>query len=323
MALAGCSGGDDGTHANQPVTIDTPIDVSTLPFAGPVDVATAGATRYSSYGCASSVDLGGPEVIHRVVVTESGLLAAEVSEGAVFLLRSNDPADCVSGGKKRAATFVEPGTYFVSVEAGSASAPSLSIAHTTPSWLGAQGMSAEVARTGLKAFSTAWSRSDSERLDYALVDFSMPSSERREWIVDLETSTLLWNLYVAHGWGSADPNDPARAIVFSNVPESHQSSLGMLRTAEPYVGDYGQSCRLDGLEPGYNDNVRPRDIVVHPWEESQADYVAANGMTGPTWGCPAIDDQLAPEVVARIAGGTLLWFWYPDGDWSLASTYLQ
>jgi hypothetical protein len=48
-----------------------------------------------------------------------------------------------------------------------------------------------------------------------------------------------------------------------------------------------------------------------------------NGMTGPTWGCPAIDDRIAPMIVDQISGGNLMWFYYPDGDWSVHSAYMQ
>ena len=41
-----------------------------------------------------------------------------------------------------------------------------------------------------------------------------------------------------------------------------------------------------------------------------------------SWGCPAIDDRVAPDVVARMADGALSLFWYPDGDWSENSAYL-
>ncbi len=129
------------------------------------------------------------------------------------------------------------------------------------------------------------------------------------------------DLHVAHGRGSTDGVNTAVADRFSNIPESHQSSLGMMRTAEAYVGDYGRSFRLDGLEPGFNDNVRRRDIVMHPWEGSRAEWVAREGEARPTWGCPAIDDREAPAVVDVMSGGALMYFWYPDGDWSERSDY--
>ena len=126
---------------------------------------------------------------------------------------------------------------------------------------------------------------------------------------------------VAHGEGSAHADDPGQAVRFSNVPESHQSSLGLMRAGEAYEGDYGHSFRLDGLEAGYNEQVRRRDIVVHPSAGSRPAYVAEHGEVLNSWGCPAIDDTLAPAVVDTLAEGALLLFWYPDGDWSERSAY--
>ena len=60
-------------------------------------------------------------------------------------------------------------------------------------------------------------------------------------------------------------NHWAWATKFSNTNDSHQSSLGLMRTGETYYGSYGYSLRLDGLEDGYNDAVRSRAIVIHPW----------------------------------------------------------
>ena len=50
--------------------------------------------------------------------------------------------------------------------------------------------------------------------------------------------------------------------------------------------------------------------------------VAEHGQVLNSWGCPAIDDRIAPTVVDTLAEGSLLFFWYPDGDWSERSAYL-
>src|SRR5690606_17454312 len=102
----------------------------------------------------------------------------------------------------------------------------------------------------------------------AVIDFSLPSSERRMWIFDLERREVLLTDYVAHGNKSGDNH----ASAFSNVIGSHQSSLGLFRAAESYQGKHGYSLRMDGLEPGVNDRARERAIVIHG-----ADYV------DPTW----------------------------------------
>ena len=94
----------------------------------------------------------------------------------------------------------------------------------------------------------------------AVIDFSLPSSERRLWIFDLQRSTLLLRDLVAHGQKSGDNH----ATRFSNAVGSHQSSIGLFRTAESYSGKHGYSLRMDGLEPGINDRARERALVIPP-----------------------------------------------------------
>src|SRR3546814_5857352 len=61
----------------------------------------------------------------------------------------------------------------------------------------------------------------------AVIDFSLPSSERRLWIFDLEKEELLLENLVAHGQKSGDNH----ATQFSNTVGSHQSSIGLFRTS--------------------------------------------------------------------------------------------
>ena len=62
---------------------------------------------------------------------------------------------------------------------------------------------------------------------------------------------------------------------------SHQTSLGLFRTADTYVGSNGYSLRLDGLEPGVNDRARERAIVMHGAPVRQRGEPAHRGPAGP------------------------------------------
>jgi hypothetical protein len=155
-----------------------------------------------------------------------------------------------------------------------------------------------------------------------ITDFHQHSANERAWLLDLSREELLFNLHIAHGEASSNNFNSGYSDKFSNINNSHQSSLGMMKASEQYSGSYGYSMRIDGLESGYNDLVRPRAIVLHPWEGSRAEYVNQYGEVAPTWGCPAIDDRLTEDVVDILKDGGLLFFWYPDGDWSENSTYL-
>ena len=83
-------------------------------------------------------------------------------------------------------------------------------------------------------------------------------------MADADTGRVRFAVRVAHGKGSGNDDHPERTLSFSDVDGSGASSLGVFRAAEVYVGDHpGLSLRLDGLEPGFNDLARPREIVVH------------------------------------------------------------
>ncbi len=154
---------------------------------------------------------------------------------------------------------------------------------------------------------------------FTVVDYGLPSTAERLWVLDLAAGRVLFRTRVAHGKGSGDD----RAVAFSNDPGSHQTSLGVFRTAEVYTGEHGRSLRLDGLEPGINDLARTRTIVIHPADYVTDSFVAAHGRCGRSWGCPALDPAVAQGVIDAIAGGSLLLAWYPDDHWLATSTFLH
>ena len=150
-----------------------------------------------------------------------------------------------------------------------------------------------------------------------IVDYNKPSTTKRMWIVDVVNKRLLLNTWVAHGQGSGD--DIAQQ--FSNIEDSHQSSLGFYITNETYVGKHGKSLRLDGVDEGYNDNARSRDIVLHG-----ADYVNQNtidelGRLGRSFGCPAVSTEVADLVIETIKNKNVMFITGNDGTYT--SKYLD
>ena len=140
-----------------------------------------------------------------------------------------------------------------------------------------------------------------------VIDYSLPSSLRRLWVVDPDSRRVLAHEYVAHGRGSNDPADPARAVRFGNQPESHRTSLGTFLTGATYTGQHGLSLELDGLDPGVNDRARARRIVIHPAEYVGAAFRArSGGWVGRSFGCPALAPDVARAVIERIQGGSVL-----------------
>ena len=145
----------------------------------------------------------------------------------------------------------------------------------------------------------------------AVIDYSRPSTERRLWVFDLADGRLLQHEYVAHGQGSGD--NVARR--FSNTDGSHATSLGLYRTAETYEGDNGYSLRMDGLDPGFNDNARSRAIVMHgAWYVDPA-LAARQGRLGRSHGCPALRQQIARVVIDELRQRQLLFAYADDADW--------
>lgn len=152
-----------------------------------------------------------------------------------------------------------------------------------------------------------------------VIDYSLPSTQRRFWLFDLEEGRLVARELVAHGVNTGEN----RATRFSNVEGSRQSSLGLFRTAETYYGGNGYSLRLDGLEQGVNELARPRTIVMHGAWYVTDDFARQHGRLGRSWGCPALDRAVSRKVIDRIQGGHLLFAYYPDEEWLASSEFLE
>ena len=85
---------------------------------------------------------------------------------------------------------------------------------------------------------------------------------------------------------------------------------------------HGLSLRLDGLEDGINDQVRPRAIVIHSDAYAADTYAQSHGRMGLSWGCQVIDPTRIEAFVDTVEGGAPVYSWYPDDDFLSTSTYL-
>lgn len=176
-----------------------------------------------------------------------------------------------------------------------------------------------VIKLALRARQCALAHGEAEADDrLAVIDYSRPSTERRLWVFELKPARLLYSEYVAHGRGSGDN----LAQRFSNVEGSHQSSLGLFRTAETYQGGNGYSLRMDGLEPGINDRARPRAIVMHGAPYVNPEQALRQGRLGRSFGCPAVRREIAHELIDTLKQGQLLFAYYPDEAWLRHSQFL-
>ncbi|MEO4048592.1 murein L,D-transpeptidase catalytic domain family protein [Pseudomonas sp. CAU 1711] len=182
----------------------------------------------------------------------------------------------------------------------------------------APGLNPQALRDAVAAMQCAVEHGAEPARRLAVIDYSQPSTARRLWIFDLQQRRLLLRDYVAHGRLSGENY----ASQFSNRLGSHQSSLGLFRTAESYFGKHGYSLRMDGLDPGINDLARQRAIVIHGAAYVNPKMVSKHGRIGRSLGCPAVRPEVARLVVDKLKGGQFLLAWHADPRWLNRSALL-
>ena len=188
-----------------------------------------------------------------------------------------------------------------------------SLAHAAPQ------LNPQALKSALNAMQCAVGSGARQARHLAVIDYSQPSTERRLWIFDLRTKKLVLRDLVAHGQKSGENF----ATQFSNRLGSYQSSLGLFRTQESYEGSHGYSLRMDGLEPGFNDRARDRDIVIHAADYVNPLWSQRQGRIGRSQGCPAVRPQVARQVIDKLKDGQFMFSWYPDQRWLKTSPYLN
>lgn len=135
---------------------------------------------------------------------------------------------------------------------------------------------------------------------FSVIDYRAASNVPRYFLIDTQDMSAEAFL-VAHGKGS-DPDHDGMADQFSNIEGSKMTSLGAFVTGATYYGQHGLSLKLKGLSP-QNDLAEQRLIVIHG-----ADYVSeGRAILGRSWGCPALQRDVAERIIPLIKGGTFIY----------------
>jgi hypothetical protein len=181
-------------------------------------------------------------------------------------------------------------------------------------------VSADVLTLALSAITCATASGEIEPPPtLTLIDYSKPSVEPRLWVFDLASGKLLFRELVAHGRNTGEN----LATTFSDTLNSRQSSIGLFVTGDTYVGSNGYSLRMDGLEPGFNAHARDRAIVMHGAPYVSEEIAVRQGRIGRSWGCPALREAIARNVIDTVRGGGVVFSYYPDEEWLSSSRFLN
>lgn len=153
-----------------------------------------------------------------------------------------------------------------------------------------------------------------------IADFGLHSASRRFHFVNLDREEVQ-SYYVAHGMGS-DPEHDGWLNNYSNVEGSNATSRGAYITWEWYVGRYGTSVRLGGLD-STNSKALERYIVMHRAKYAEPEHLERWGRLGRSNGCFAMSEDEFRVALLTLSGGRLLYAdsmgWEEDGKVNLSS----
>ncbi|MFC3199666.1 murein L,D-transpeptidase catalytic domain family protein [Parapedobacter deserti] len=152
-----------------------------------------------------------------------------------------------------------------------------------------------------------------------VIDFTLPSTEKRMYVLDMKRKKLLFHTIVSHGRNSGEKY----ATKFSNRHGSHQSSLGFYLTDATYQGGNGYSLRLAGLERGINDQAMARAVVIHGADYCSERVIRATGRLGRSYGCPALPRELNKPIINTIKNGSLLYIYAGSEEYMASSNILK
>jgi len=120
-----------------------------------------------------------------------------------------------------------------------------------------------------------------------MIDYSLHSGLPRFLIVDLKNDKIIDKGLVCHG-DAKGKNSSDYAKVFSNINESHCTSLGFALIGERAYSKWGKHYKywLNGLEKT-NSNMKDRVVVLHAWEGVPNKSIYPISLAT-SFGCPTV-----------------------------------
>jgi hypothetical protein len=119
-----------------------------------------------------------------------------------------------------------------------------------------------------------------------LIDMRQNSGKYRLFVYDLDSMKVISKALVAHGSGSE--TDYVDSLKFSNVPNSYCTSIGKYKIGASYIGSFGKSYKLHGLDDS-NNKAFERFVVLHRYScvpDSEQSHPICNSL-----GCPMVSEN--------------------------------
>ena len=161
----------------------------------------------------------------------------------------------------------------------------------------------------------AFCKSNNMNQDFCLlIDFGIHSGKKRFFFWDFNKKEIIHQFLVGHGcgdntWSGDETKDNPS---FSNIEDSHRSSLGKYKIGERGYSNWGVNTKylMHGLE-STNSNALKRIIVFHSWEEVADEEVYPMG-TPEGWGCPTISNasfKIIDPLLKSSSKPVLMWIY--------------
>ncbi len=142
--------------------------------------------------------------------------------------------------------------------------------------------------------------------EYAMfIDMSIPSNEKRLFLVQLDSNKIIYSAFVAHGIGSGKG---VQLTKFSDKKGSRCTAPGLYKIGRIYKGKNGDSFEMEGLEKT-NANALKRNIVIHSAWYADEEFIKKEGRCGNSWGCPAVSEESLEKLKPYLEQNILVYIY--------------